>query len=171
MKEKRIDMNNISKVKKIISIILVVLWMITVFYFSSEIGDDSSQTSGNTIRKIITFINKNMSEQKLEEIIELLQPFVRKLAHFTLYTIGGILIYNIMNQTNNSNKNKIIKSQLLGSIYAITDELHQYFVPGRSCRLFDVFIDSCGIFTGIIIYILILKMIFIVKKKSHKEKY
>ena len=71
--------------RKIISITLVILWMILVFWFSSQIGDDSQVTSGNTIRKIITFINNNIDKVKLEEIVELLQPNVRNLAHFTLY--------------------------------------------------------------------------------------
>ena len=37
--------------KKAISITLVIIWMIIVFLFSSQIGDDSQVTSGNTIRK------------------------------------------------------------------------------------------------------------------------
>ena len=32
--------------------------------------------------------------------------------------------------------------------YAMTDELHQYFVPGRSCRLFDVGVDSLASLSG-----------------------
>jgi VanZ family protein len=29
-------------------------------------------------------------------------------------------------------------------IYGITDEIHQYFVPGRHCSLYDVFSDTVG---------------------------
>ena len=29
-------------------------------------------------------------------------------------------------------------------IYATSDEFHQYFVPGRSAAIKDVFIDTCG---------------------------
>lgn len=50
-------------------------------------------------------------------------------------------------------KQKILYSLLFGILYASTDELHQYFVPGRSARLFDVGIDTLGVFTGIIIYL------------------
>ena len=49
--------------KKAISITLVIIWMIIVFLFSSQIGDDSQVTSGNTIRKIIKNRNKNYLEQ------------------------------------------------------------------------------------------------------------
>lgn len=37
-------------------------------------------------------------------------------------------------------------------LYATSDELHQLFVMGRSCELRDVFIDSLGSVSGIIIY-------------------
>lgn len=42
-------------------------------------------------------------------------------------------------------------SWLLGTIYAITDEIHQYFVPGRACSTFDILIDSAGVACGMIL--------------------
>ena len=42
-----------NKFGKIISVILVILWMTLVFWFSGQVGDDSKVTSGNTIRKIV----------------------------------------------------------------------------------------------------------------------
>ena len=39
-------------------------------------------------------------------------------------------------------------SWLAGTLYAVTDEIHQTFVPGRSCELRDMGIDSCGVLTG-----------------------
>ena len=32
----------------------------------------------------------------------------------------------------------------VSGLYAVTDEIHQYFVPGRACRLLDVTVDTCG---------------------------
>ena len=80
---------------KVLSILLVVVWMIVVFLLSNEVADDSSKTSGDAIRWILTLIDPDITKEVLEQRVELLQPVVRKLAHFTLYTIGGILI-NIM---------------------------------------------------------------------------
>ncbi|MCI8621438.1 MAG: VanZ family protein [Clostridia bacterium] len=31
-------------------------------------------------------------------------------------------------------RNKLLISQIIGSLYAITDELHQYFVPRKKCK-------------------------------------
>ena len=156
--------------RKIISIILVILWMIIVFWFSSQIGDDSQVTSGNAIRKIITFINNDIDKLKLEEIIETLQPFTRKLAHFTLYTLGGILIFNMFSSFKLKNKEKIFFSILSGAVYAITDEVHQLFVPGRSGMIKDVFIDTLGIITGVIVCIIIFRIANIIINKMIKIK-
>jgi VanZ family protein len=41
---------------------------------------------------------------------------------------------------------------LIGSIYAISDEIHQFFVPGRSSDIGDVAADIIGIIIIILIY-------------------
>ena len=38
-----------------------------------------------------------------------------------------------------------------GTIYSITDEIHQMFVPGRACAPLDMLIDSAGVAAGVII--------------------
>ena len=47
---------------------------------------------------------------------------------------------------------------LIAITYAILDELHQFFVPGRSCALQDVFLDSVGIVFASMIYLIKLKL-------------
>ena len=119
------------KVRKIVFAVLFVIWMITVFMFSNESSDESSGTSGNTIRAIINLIPsiRQMEEVQKEQIIKELQPIARKLAHFTIYTIGGIFAFLNLNEYNIEDKKKIIFSILFGFIYAITDEIHQMFIP------------------------------------------
>lgn len=162
-------MNNknekLKYIVKIIDILLVVIWMCTVFWFSSQVGDDSKAQSGNTIRKIITFFNKNITKENLEIIVETLQPFVRKLAHFSIYTLGGMLIYNLINKYNLNKKEKIIYTIIIGALYATSDEIHQLFVPYRSGQVTDVLIDTFGVITGVILFIIIAKIKkFIIKK-------
>lgn len=124
-----------------------------IFTFSSQISDKSSNTSGNTIRFILNKlqITKNMSEQQENELVETLQAPIRKIAHFSIYSLGGIISYMLFSQYEISNKNRIIYSLALCAVYAITDEIHQYFVPGRSCELRDMLIDSSGALLGIFI--------------------
>lgn len=141
------------KYKKIILILLIIIWMGAIFTFSSQISDKSSNTSGNTIRFILNKlqITKNMSEQQENELVETLQAPIRKIAHFSIYSLGGIISYMLFSQYEISNKKRIIYSLALCAVYAITDEIHQYFVPGRSCEIRDMLIDSSGALLGVFI--------------------
>lgn len=161
--------NNKKIIIKIIDIAIVILWMCIVFWFSSQVGDASKAQSGNTIRKIITFLNNNISSEKLEMIVEALQPVVRKIAHFSIYTLGGILIYNMINKYKLTRKRKVIYTTIIGALYATSDEIHQLFVPYRSGQISDVLIDTCGIICGIIISIIISTIIKFIKNKYIKK--
>ena len=57
---------------------------------------------------------------------------------------------------------------MLGISYAISDEIHQSFTPGRGPKITDVFIDSLGVFFGIIVILLIVEIINIKNKKCQK---
>ena len=48
--------------------------------------------------------------------------------------------------------NFIIRAEIFCALYACSDELHQYFVPGRSCKFFDVCVDSTGAFFGALLF-------------------
>lgn len=156
-----------KKYIKVIFGILVFIWMATVFSFSNQVADTSTNTSGNTIRLIINiFPNiRNLEEDDKEKIVSNLQPIARKLAHFSIYTLGGILIYIFINTYDIVNKRKMIYSFIIGGVYAITDELHQLFVPERSGEIRDVLIDSSGI---LIITFLINLRKKVIRKNSKK---
>lgn len=115
---------------RIIFIILTIIWMITVFCFSHEPATKSSNTSARVIRTILNIVYGNdLSEEEMQLKIQELSPIIRKLAHFTLYTAGGIVIGVAVFTYNISLKKKVLITQLIGSTYSITDELHQYFIP------------------------------------------
>lgn len=142
-----------SKTKKIITIILIIAWMILVFYFSNQASDDSSKLSGGITRAILNFFN--ILEGKTLEQQSAIETVIRKLAHYSIYALGGILILLHVNLYKIKTNKKVIISWLIGTAYAITDEIHQLFVSGRSCELRDVCIDSLGVITGIIILLII----------------
>ena len=48
--------------------------------------------------------------------------------------------------------NFIIRAEIFCALYACSDEFHQYFVPGRSCKFFDVCVDSTGTFFGALLF-------------------
>lgn len=131
--------------KNKISLLLVILWMIFIFVMSSFDASSSSNQS-NFIVDIITSII-NIKDTGLLSLI------IRKLAHFTEYFILGILVINLITRYDK----KLIIAILLCIIYATSDEIHQIFVPGRSCQITDIMIDSLGSIMGIYLYKLITK--------------
>jgi len=143
--------------KKILTFILIILWMGLVFYFSSQASDVSSELSGGITRFILEKIG--VLEGKTIEEQGIIETIVRKLAHYSIYTLGGILIMLHIDLYKISDKRKIFLSWTLGTIYAITDEIHQLFVAGRSGEIRDVCIDTLGVITGICILMLIFKII------------
>ena len=153
--------------KKIVKIILIVIWMIVVFNFSNQGGNESSRTSSKVTKIVLDIVTKDKEEPN-KQTMEKIEKVVRKGAHYTIYTIGGFLIMNYTYSMEKTKKQKILESLLFGSFYAVIDEIHQYFVPGRRARLFDVGIDTLGVLTGILIY---LGCMFLIDKLSRRYKY
>ena len=154
--------------KKTIFAVLLVLWMGFIFSMSCENAEKSSNTSGQTIRVVLSAVpefEKQPEEVKVN-IIEKLQFIVRKSAHFIGYMILGILASGLILQYENINK-KYPLAFLICVIYAISDEIHQLFVPGRAGQVRDVLIDSAGSFLGIILVMAFEKLLIKINKK-HK---
>ena len=126
---------------------------IILIIFSNQQSSDSANTSGRFIEIVMKIFNKNISDEQ----IQALQLPIRKLAHFTIYAIGGLLVALLINQYKISTLRKVIYSQTFMTLYAITDEVHQYFIPGRVGIITDVLIDSAGAFLSILVVMLILK--------------
>ena len=151
-----------NKIARTIFLILTILTMVTIFIFSNQGGTQSSSISTGVTKWIIE-INpkiKNMEEEQKQEIIEKVQPIIRKIAHFTIYMTLGIMFMGFISTYKVEEKKKIIITVLFGLIYAITDEIHQGITgEGRSPRVFDVYIDTLGTTTGFFIMLGITQLI------------
>ncbi len=106
--------------------------MIAVFWFSSQNSLDSTGASSKTVKAILKIMPwAYSSEEEMEALAVSMQPIVRKLAHFTLYTLGGILISLYVNEHNAKDIKQILISIIIGIVYAVSDEIHQIFVPRK----------------------------------------
>lgn len=161
------------KLRRIVFLILIILNCLIIFNFSNQKADDSSVSSGrvvNFISEVIPTI-RNMPEQdKIEFKENVMQPIIRKLAHFSIYTLLGMLIMNFMVTFKRSFYQCAITSVFFGFLYACSDEIHQFFIPGRSCEFRDICIDTLGVITGIIIVILITKLYRKITRKKKEIK-
>jgi len=73
--------------------------------------------------------------------------------HFYAFLIFSAFI--IIAITKGKNKKLIPLTIILAIIYAISDEVHQLFVPGRAFAFADILTDSAGILFAVLIYVLL----------------
>ena len=138
---------------------MILCTFTAIFSFSSQDGTQSKSVSRTVMRKIVDIYpkTKGLNEKEKNIIVEKSQPFIRKTAHFTIYMIAGIMIMGFCSTYNVKWNKKLMITLILGIIYAISDELHQGITGGgRTPRIFDVCIDSLGVFTGAFIVLWIL---------------
>lgn len=145
-------------IKKIFKYVLVILWMIVIYKFSSDAADVSNSKSGLVI-EILAFIGIDVNSI----FGELAMFVVRKLGHFAEYLILCILLINSFCEGMEIKENYKL-SLIISFLYACSDEFHQLFVSGRSGQIQDVFIDTLGAKLGIFIWNIL------IERKSKRVK-
>ena len=141
-------MKNSNKMPKVFYLwaLLSLITAVLIFYFSSQNG----QQSGNLSAGIVT---KFLSELVPSEYLIIAEGILRKLAHFSIYLLFGLCLYNsaYFYKDIRSISASCFVSLALAAVYAVSDEIHQLFVPGRTGALRDVLIDTAGAMCGILV--------------------
>lgn len=141
---------------KVLSCVVTVAVMALIFFFSSQTATQSSNTSRGLTKSIAEFIAHFTDRSDVETIQHSISNLVRQCAHFALFFILGISSANTAMQLFGWEKVKLlINVGLFGLFYAITDEVHQHFVPGRSMMLNDIVTDFAGAVFGCVVFIVI----------------
>jgi VanZ family protein len=110
----------------------VILWGALIFTLSTSAF--SAANTAKIIDPIFRFLIPGISTPS----VEVGHTLVRKLAHFTEY---GILFWLLI---RGPMAERPYLALMLCIVYALTDEGHQVFVPGRTASLYDVALDSTG---------------------------
>lgn len=131
-------MRDNDRLTKSVLWVLFLGWMILIFYMSHQPAVISDQQSGLVI-KIINELGIKLQGVAKETVVFI----VRKIAHYSEYFILAILAYNLL-RCYKDKRRSVIFSVLIIFLYACTDEIHQLFVIGRNGCIRDVFIDTFG---------------------------
>jgi VanZ family protein len=93
-----------------------------------------------------------------------------KVAHFMEYFIFGCLLYRWFASPERGRKrwHLLLATILIGTGYALSDEWHQSFVPGRDASLWDALFDSLGVGMAAATYPLIRRKILAAKARLTK---
>ena len=69
---------------------------------------------------------------------------LRKIAHAAEFAVLGALLVRALSAP--------LPAFLIGAAYAVSDEVHQSFVPGRMGSPLDVAIDAVGVGFGVVLW-------------------
>lgn len=128
----------------------VAAWAVVIFCMSANTGD--ALDHGNSFVAHIAQWLKGLQAQVLPAGVDIVNP----VAHFCEYTVFGMLLSNAW-RTHVPLPWAVWAAVLCGSLYGITDEIHQIFVPGRSSDPLDWLVDTCGAALGAIIALAIVR--------------
>lgn len=134
------------KAYRIVSIILLVAVMVTIFCLSAQDSTDSAEVSGSVVSWLYELFK-----------IDLPDGTVRTIAHCCEFAALGFLMINAIRSFKES-FNPVL-SVIISFGYAITDEIHQLYVPGRAFQLIDLTVDLLGITLGTMAFIILVKLI------------
>lgn len=122
--------------------LITVFTAAVIFQFSAQTGGQSNGLS----QKIAVRVLELLPMAETPENLDLVNLALRKLAHFSAYALLG---FGLTGVAGRQKRVPVLPAVLLlGGLFALSDEFHQSFSPGRSPSLWDVGLDTCGVATG-----------------------
>mgnify|MGYP002393319121 CR=1 FL=1 len=91
--------------------------------------------------------------------------FQDKVLHFSAYFIYGVTIQLYLLRYRLYKHKYIIYTILIGSLFGISDEIHQYFIPNRSTDVFDWIADTMGVTASLSISVYLKKIFNFISNK------
>lgn len=140
--------------KRYVWTIVVIVYVLLIYGHSLKSGDSSSVESSYVLmqlREFFAFIG--MDSQWLTEHL------VRKAAHFSEYTLLGILLMGCFNSYKFNLWKRCFFHFTLAYFIPFTDETIQLFIQGRSSQVSDVWLDISGVLFGSLFAALWLRLI------------
>ncbi len=144
---------------RVVCTIAFLLWLWLIFSMSNDNATDSAATSGGFTKTFLSVfypVFKCFSAEHQQEILQASSHFVRKSAHFFLYfVLSGLSFGMLTAYTGKSRRFRAGIAVGFCALYAISDEIHQIFIPGRSGEVKDVLLDTfaAGVMAGLILLI------------------
>ena len=146
-------------------VLLVLAIAMTIFLFSAQTGAESGSVSHDLMEGIADFLHMKAEGR------EFLHLLIRKAAHMAEYAALGasvcvLLFYlaDIQYLKHLPDFRAAVCALIFSSLFAVTDEIHQAFVPGRGPAFTDVLIDTVGAAVGIAV------IFFIGRYQRQKKK-
>ncbi len=119
----------------------VLAWMGLIFFFSSQSGEQISAWAAAILKP---FVPSSAFPGGASKFV------LQKSAHFFEYAVLSMLLLRALKPILAA-RMAYFGAVAVSVLYAVSDEWHQSFVPGRGPSLRDVGIDTCGALAGVLV--------------------
>ncbi|MFY8052967.1 MAG: VanZ family protein [Armatimonadaceae bacterium] len=124
----------------------MIALMAAIFIVSSDLGsaDHTRPVLASIVRRFLPWLAERMSPQ----MIDLTDFVIRKIAHVTEYAVLSLLVSRSLAVRQETPTKQRVLATIIASLYALSDEFHQSFVPSRGATYTDVMWDTLGATIG-----------------------
>lgn len=148
-----------KRVALVLSWLLVIGIAAVIFFMSSRNANELNHETG-VVSAIKTWLMQQASMFFGHPVD------VSPIGHFTEFCLLGASLVNAL-RWHMPLQQSVGAAIILGSLYGITDEIHQLFVPGRSCDPADWLVDTIATIVGALIISLFVRQRLERKGKTH----
>ena len=117
-------------------------WAVIISFFST--GWFTGERTGDILLPLLAYLFPDATPAQLRSA----HYAIRKLAHFTEYLVLSVLLYRALRGDRRWNVRAAGIAFAMSGVYAVGDEFHQWFVPGRTAAATDCLIDVSGAAAG-----------------------
>lgn len=132
-----------------------------IFLFSAQTGAESAELSGEVMGPFARLLTALFGENG--------HNVLRKFAHFFIFAALMFFVYHATFRTRKTHRLSPWLPFVLSVLYAVSDEVHQYFVPERACRLFDIGVDALGCVLGGVCFYILAKIVYAISSRRTKQ--
>lgn len=135
-----------SPVRLLLAWAAVISVMVLIFILSHQ----SQSVSGLFFTRIADYAQQRVKFSTAGTMLT--ADFARMTIYGSLYLILSLLLAGALSRSGVHHVKNGMLVLLISGLFAVSDELHQFLVPGRVSRLSDILVALGGILTGIILY-------------------
>jgi len=124
----------------------MAILIVVIFIVSSDLGsaDHTRPVLASIVRRFLPWLALRMTP----EMIDVTDFIIRKIAHVTEYAVLCLLVSRSVGVKQSSPLRERFVPAGISSLYALSDEFHQSFVPSRGATYRDVMWDTVGAIIG-----------------------
>lgn len=141
-----------TNIKKTLSWVAVLLWMLAIYLLSAQPASYSNANSKGIVTRVVDTTVKvtkaQITEPEKRKLIDRINSTAREYMHGVVFLVLGLLAQNAVLENRRKGLKALALALAVCMIFAVTDEFHQLFVPGRSFQISDLAMDSIGSMIG-----------------------